>query len=118
MISMFARDSNGAMHVVLPRPAGWNINATRPHSSRTALDGHVIHQTSSKSISTAETSYINEVDRTDSDKVVDMDARVSSCILSDGYGVYEAIFDARPIEADRSTRVNLSIRFWVVRQIL
>ncbi len=118
MISLFASDANGAMHVVLPRPAGWNLNATRPHSSRTALDGHVIHQTSSKSISTAETSYLSEVDRTASDAVVDMDSRVSSCILCDGYNVYEAIFDARPSEASRTTRMNLSIRFWVVRQIL
>lgn len=116
-LSIFATHDNTPYFARIRRPIGWGINPERPLASRTALDGHDIHQAAGKDWSTAKVSISIE-DRQDVASIIKaIDMAVTACFVSDGESVYEAIIDAKVTDrpADRKT-INLNLA--IVRKVV
>ena len=102
----------------LPWSADWRIETVRPSSERTSLAGTVIRQSAGKSITSGNASYDGLVPTAQADNVKSIDDNESTCILSDGSGIYEAEIDATVYPTIRSGRKRVVISFRVVREIL
>lgn len=117
-ITVFAIIDGQAVQADLPWVSTWAVTTARPRASDMSLAGTMIHQTGLKSETARSAAYQGPVPSADAARLETIDERCSSCILTDGRRVYEAIPDVTVMPSIRGGKRMVQGTFTIIRRIL
>lgn len=118
-IHLYGTIDGERQHIMLPKPTDWGVAVPRMKAVMTGLLGNSIVQTQQKSNAAGSAVFSGEIPVSDAEAVRELDEAASSCFLCDGERLYEAVFDASPIQPSKIPgKRKMTIKFDIIRRIL
>jgi hypothetical protein len=118
MITVTATVGSTFYDARLPYKRMFRPESERPSVQALSLAGTTIHQALQKSDTAAIFEYEAQVPTADAAKLRAIDEGAITCVMSDGFRLYEAECDAKIGRAIQAGKVNVQAVFKIVRRIL